>query len=187
LGSLTRSPRPEACDNCGMMSARLACGAALLVLYGCDPGLSYQIAGATQVKDDGNRYVVDLGEGVLARFYSGVSITDGEVEIEVLNRADAPLSFVPAPPVVSNGEGKTLKPSNCMYQILTSQTTGMDAQANAVVAKGQRAKITCFFPVQLRGGFFNPYPARSKRVSFTQTGFSRAGRPLYVHAEMVAK
>jgi hypothetical protein len=135
------------------MSARLAFGAALLVLYGCDPGFSYQIAGATPVKDDGTRYVVDIGKGVLARFHSGVFIKDGEIEIEVLNRSDAPLSFAPAPPVVSDAEGKTLKTWNCMYQIWISQTTGMDAQTNGVVAKGQRAKIMCFFPVEMRGGF----------------------------------
>lgn len=86
--------------------------------------------------------------GCAGEFYSGVFIKDGEVEIEVLNRADAPLSFAAAPPVVSDGEGRTLKTSNCMYQKWTSQTTGMDAQTNGVVAKGQRAIIMCFFPVR---------------------------------------
>jgi hypothetical protein len=168
------------------MVKRLA-GAALFfaVVAGCDPGLRYVLPGAVRVKDNGTRYVVGVSQGVDVRFHSNVSIQEGWVEIEVLNRGTAPVYFERTPPVIADGSGTPVEPSWCMFQNLTSQTTARDIERRDVIARGQRALITCRFPVRL--GRWSTYPPESRRVSFTQPGFTQSDRPLDIHATMVAE
>jgi hypothetical protein len=170
------------------MLAPLAVGVVLLSLCGCDPGFTYVLPGAPRVNDDGARYVVDVGGGVLARFYSSVFIKSGHVEIEVLNQDKTPLTFTAASPIVSDADGRSLEVRGCLFQKETSPTTRIDAPSGDEIGKGQSARIMCGFPVEIRRSLFSsPYPPQSKRVTFLQPGFSKAGRALDIHATMVAE
>jgi hypothetical protein len=71
-----------------------------------------------------------------------------------------------------------------MFQKWLSAWTRIDMQARDVIGRGQRAFISCRFPVRLGR---TTYPPESRRVSFTQPGFTQSGRPLDIRATMVAE
>jgi hypothetical protein len=170
------------------MLTRLASWVALPVLpvlvLGCDPGLIYTLPGAPKVHDDGVRYVVDVGDGVLAGFQSTVFTVNGQVDIMVQNQSDAPLSFAPTPTLISNGSGRRLDARDCAF---FKGAAPIESGRNEIIGKDQTTRIVCRFIVALGGGFFHRYPPESERVTFTQAGLSQAGRPLDIHATMVAK
>src|SRR6516162_1751890 len=87
-----RSPeRPTAASTERAILARamrrFAYGAALAVLaINCSPGFSYVAPGAVRVKDEqGVGYVVNLSDGVVARFQGGAGTNTGAVGIRILN------------------------------------------------------------------------------------------------------
>jgi len=173
-----------------MWASRTSGSALLLVAAaGCDPGFMYVLPGASQVTDNGSPgYVVKVRDGVEARLYSSVFTVNGHVQIEIVNRSAAPLSFVPTPPLLSKADGRAIEPVRCVFTKLISPTESFEIHANEVVANGQRVRIDCRFPVELiPGGCMPSYPPEVRRVSFSQPGVSQSGRALEIRATMQAE
>jgi len=168
---------------------RFAYGAALAVLaINCSPGFSYVAPGAVRVKDEqGVGYVVNLSDGVVARFQGGAGTNTGAVGIRILNRGEAPLAFAPTPMAVWDANGKRLETRHCRYTKLVSPWTRMETSGPEILRKGQAMEVGCNFPVIFRGGFRTTWAPESKRISLAQPGFSQGGRPLDIRATLVAE
>jgi hypothetical protein len=170
------------------MLARAVRAAAMLVfLSGCDPALIYVIPDAPRIKANGGvRYIADLGGGVIARFRATAFNADGEVTLEVFNDGKVPLSFIPSPILIWNGDGKRLEARGCRYLTSPSPFTERETGPSELIGSGERETIDCRFQVDFLGGDF-PYPPQSTRMSFAQPGFSRADQALEIRATMVAR
>jgi hypothetical protein len=148
---------------------------ALAACVSCDAALSYTLPGARTVQGAdprAPRYVVDVAEGVEARFHASTFTTDGRTEVQVMNSSPSAVTFRATPTLLKDSRGGSLR-ADC--QLPREETT--------VLAKGQSISIVCRFEARLRTmGFW--YEPEFKSLTLEQPGFSQDGHALTVVAEM---
>jgi hypothetical protein len=170
-----------------MSQRTLYWGSLLLLTVACDPGFSYVLPEAKAIRADGTRYVVSITQGVEARFYASVFIRNGHSEIQVINTSDRPISFTPAPTLITNANGASVESHECTFSMGGSQSMSrvlLEADGDpSVLTKGHMATVRCGFEVEFARG--RSYDRAFERMTFIQTGFAENGRKLPVRSEMV--
>lgn len=139
-------------------------------LVGCDPGRSYVIPGAREVRADGVGYVAGADEGVEARFYASLFTISGSVEIRIVNKSPVPIEFQPTPALLLGADAVRI-PVRCQ----------LPAERKVILEQGQTLTIRCGFDAKWRGGSYVP---ALDTLTVLQPGLSRAGQELVVLASM---
>jgi len=150
--------------------------ACLAALAGCDPGFVYVIPGAPSMLDNGQRYVVNVGGGVEARFHASVFTSSGTVHVQVINQSEDAIQFRFAPPEITFGAGRPVHEKRCEQHY---------AEDAIPIPRGKTIEVSCRFVVTEiePGGYSSDY--RSLHVELP--GFSRNGAPLKIAATMQGK